>query len=106
MGDLSDVCIFPYPLSHAPTPSTPPLLLRRAIMGLCSKERLWQLSLLLLEHLKQSGLEPGKFVWDEICSVRLCVLTAALALILLPENPQTLGCLRTTNFNFGWVGVG
>eukprot|EP00904_Undaria_pinnatifida_P007122 jgi/Undpi1/353/HiC_scaffold_1.g00349.m1 len=41
----------------------------RAIMGLCSKERLWQLSLLLLEHLKQSGLEPGKFVWDEICSV-------------------------------------
>ena len=44
-------------------------LVRRAIMGLASKEKLWQVSLLLVEHLKRSGLVPGKFVYDEICSV-------------------------------------
>lgn len=38
-------------------------------MGLASKEKLWQVSLLLVEHLKRSGLVPGKFVYDEICSV-------------------------------------
>ncbi|CAN0101553.1 unnamed protein product [Ectocarpus sp. 12 AP-2014] len=41
----------------------------RAIMGLASKEKLWQVSLLLVEHLKRNGLVPGKFVYDEICSV-------------------------------------
>lgn len=44
-------------------------LVSRAIMGLASKEKLWQVSLLLVEHLKRSGLVPGKFVYDEICSV-------------------------------------
>lgn len=38
-------------------------------MGLASKEKLWQVSLLLVEHLKRNGLVPGKFVYDEICSV-------------------------------------
>ena len=44
-------------------------------MGLASKEKLWQVSLLLVEHLKRTGLVPGKFVYDEICSVSIMVLT-------------------------------
>lgn len=43
----------------------------RAIMGLASKEKLWQVSLLLVEHLRRNGLVPGKFVYDEICSVSI-----------------------------------
>lgn len=43
-------------------------------MGLASKEKLWQVSLLLVEHLKRTGLVPGKFVYDEICSVSFAVL--------------------------------
>ncbi len=43
-------------------------------MGLASKEKLWQVSLLLVEHLKRTGLVPGKFVYDEICSVSFTVL--------------------------------
>lgn len=38
-------------------------------MGLCTKESLWHLSLLLFQHLKENGLVAGLFVWDEICSV-------------------------------------
>lgn len=61
----------------------------RAIMGLCTKEGLWQLSLLLLQHLRQSGLVPGKFVWDEICTVLFKSGHAEMATMLyetaLPE---------------------
>mmetsp|Transcript_12169 Transcript_12169/g.18185 ORF Transcript_12169/g.18185 Transcript_12169/m.18185 type:complete len:276 (-) Transcript_12169:78-905(-) len=41
----------------------------RAVMGLCTKEKLWHLSLLLLEHMQLNGIQPGKFIYNEICTV-------------------------------------
>ncbi|KAG5181304.1 hypothetical protein JKP88DRAFT_321710 [Tribonema minus] len=41
----------------------------RAVMGMCTKDRLWHLSLLLLEHMRLRGVQPGKFIYNEICTV-------------------------------------
>ncbi|CAM9580639.1 unnamed protein product [Phaeothamnion confervicola] len=40
----------------------------RAVMGLCNREKLWQLALLLMEHARRGGVAPGRFMYDALCS--------------------------------------